>query len=38
MKSGLAKKVEKIEKVEVAETRAVRRGFTFLTDFSKNSS
>ena len=38
MKSGLAKKVEKIEKVDMAETRAVRRGFTFLTDFSKNSS
>jgi len=38
MKSGLAKKVEKIEKVEMAETRAVRRGFTFLTDFAKNSS
>ena len=30
-------KVEKIE-VEMAETREVRRGFTFLTDFSKNSS
>ena len=35
MKSGLAKKVEKIEKAEIAETRAVRRGFTFLTDFPK---
>ena len=31
-------KVEKIEKVEMAETCEVRRGFTFLTDFSKNSS
>ena len=31
-------KVEKIEKVEMAETREVRGGFTFLTDFSKNSS
>ena len=31
-------KVEKIETVEMAETREVRRGFTFLTDFPKNSS
>ena len=30
--------VEKIEKMEIAETREVRRGFSFLTDFSKNSS
>ena len=34
-KSGLAKKKEK---VEMAETREVRRGLIFLTDFSKNSS
>ena len=27
--------MEKIEKVEMAETREVRRGFTFLTDFSQ---
>ena len=25
--------MEKIEKVEMAETREVRRGFAFLTDF-----
>ena len=31
-------KVETIEKVEMAETREVRRGFTFLTGFPKNSS
>ena len=31
-------KVKKIEKVEMAETCEVRRGFTFLTDFSKKSS
>ena len=30
-------KVEKNEQMEIAETREVRRGFTFLTDFSKNS-
>jgi len=30
-------KSEKNEKVEMAETREVSRGFTFLTDFSKNS-
>ena len=29
-------KVKKSEKVEMAETREVRRGFTFLTDFPKN--
>ena len=38
IKSGLAKKVKNIEKVEMAETREVRRGFTLLTDFSKRSS
>ena len=31
-------KVEKIENVEMAETREVRRGFTFLTDFPKKLS
>ena len=31
-------KNKKNEKVEMAETREVRGGFTFLTDFSKNSS
>ena len=31
-------KKKKIEKVEMAETRQVRRGFTFLPSFSKNSS
>ena len=31
-------KVEKNEKVEMAETREVRIGFTFLTDFSKKSA
>ena len=36
--SGLAKKVKKNETVEMAETCEVRRGFTFLTDFSKKSS
>ena len=30
--------MEKIEKVEMTEMREVRRGFTFLTDFSKNLS
>ena len=31
-------KSEKNETVEMAETREVRRGFTFLTDFSKKMS
>ena len=31
-------KVKKSGKVEMAETREVRRGFTFLTDFSKKMS
>ena len=38
IKCGHANKVKNIEKMEMAETSEVRRGFTLLTDFSENSS